>query len=85
MRQLSQGPGRPHAPPPQQPPIGLGAAADVLGTDAENTENFCASFWLWHAGHSGSAEPMTSLSKVLLQSLQTYSKIGIEKVVSCTL
>jgi len=76
--QLSQGPGRPQAPPPQQPPpMGLGAGLELRDALAENTENFCASFVSWHAGHSGSAPPMTSFSKLLLHCSQTYSNMGI--------
>ena len=58
--------------------MGLGAELAALGTEAEKTENFCASFVLWHDGHSGSADPRTSFSKLLLQSSQTYSNIGMK-------
>lgn len=81
--QLSQqpfaGPGRPQAPPPQQPPIGEGDGLEERGTEAEKTENFCASLVPWQEGHSGLAGPITSVSKAALQSEQTYSKIGINR------
>jgi hypothetical protein len=63
----------------------MDGALDDRGTDAENTENFCASFLLWQEGHSGSAEPRTSFSNEALQSEQMYSNIGIRRlsVASC--
>ena len=67
----------PQAPPPQHPPRGIAGALEDRGADAENTENFCSSCLLWQEGHSGSAEPITSFSKLEWQSLQTYSKIGM--------
>jgi hypothetical protein len=51
---------------------------DAFDTEAEKTENFWASLGLWHAGHSGSADPSTSFSKLLLQSSHTYSNIGMK-------
>jgi hypothetical protein len=78
-QQPLEGPGIPQAPPPQQPPIGRGAVLAAFGTEAEKTENFCASLVLWHDGHSGSAaDPRMSFSKLLLQSSQTYSNIGMK-------
>lgn len=71
------GPGMPQAPPPQQPPIGIGDGDEDRGAEAVNTENFCASFLPWQDGHSGSAEPITSFSNEALQSEQTYSNIGM--------
>jgi hypothetical protein len=64
---------------------GRAGAADFA--DAENTENRCANCLLWQEGHSGSALPITSFSKLLLQSLQTYSKMGIRRlyVIRCRL
>ncbi len=85
LNQLSHGPGRPQAPPPQHPPMGLATAGAVDFADAVNTENRCASCLLWQEGHSGSALPITSFSKLELHSLQTYSKMGIEAVVGYTL
>lgn len=65
--------------------MGRGAGLEARGAEAEKTENFCSSLVPWQAGHSGSAPPMTSFSKLLLQSWQTYSKIGIRPVIGYTL
>ncbi len=75
--QLSQGPDIPQAPPPQQPPIGGRGEDAVFAAEAVKTENFWVSFLPWQDGHSGSAAPITSFSKLLLHCAQTYSKIGI--------
>ena len=75
--QLSHGPGSPQAPPPQHPLIGVGLGLADLGTVAEKTENFWVNCVPWHEGHSGSALPITSFSKLLWHSWQTYSKIGM--------
>ena len=73
-------PGTPQAPPPQQSPIGIAGAFDVRGPEAVNTEKRWSSCLPWQAGHSGSADPMISVSKLWLQSLQMYSKIGMIRI-----
>jgi len=44
---------------------------------AAKTESCCSSLRLWHAGHSGFCDPITSASKRFSQSRQMYSKSGI--------
>ncbi len=56
------------------------AGAPEWGAPAAKTENCCARLRPWQLGHAAWREPMIRASKRLLQSLQTYSKMGIVTV-----
>jgi hypothetical protein len=58
--------------------VAQGEAAELLEAPTEKTEICWSRLVPWQRGHSGLLDEYTSVSKRLRQSLQMYSKIGID-------
>jgi hypothetical protein len=63
---------------PQEPHGPADTEGDELPfADTANTESFGSSFLLWHFGQAALSLPKTRASNWCRQSLQTYSKMGM--------